>query len=420
MHICIASWRAISTGRPEVSGYDFLAGIRVVELAQLGPSSLGGYLADMGAEVVKIEGHDGEPLRHSSSPAVGAPDGPSFLHLRWNRGKKSIGLDLKTDDGRTLFRRLAAQADVVIEGMRAGVLQRLGLGYDALRADNPRLVFCSLSGLGLTGPYHSLGSHGPSFDAFGALSSLNPYALEAREREGRNPVGMHAMGLYAALGVLSAVVRAQRSGIGAQIEVSGAEAAAHWLPEGVNVELNPDLLHERPGFANGAGKMAGWSRLCAYQTQDGSKVFFQGLSPKFWKRFCTAIGREDLLARNEGDTAATDDAIHRELTAIFATRPRAAWMQLFTEHDVPGGPANTRAELARDPHFVARGNVYETEHPGIGTVRLTGTPVKTSGQTFAPAAAPAQFQHSDEVLRDWLGLDAQAAQPYRDSGALLG
>jgi len=403
-----------------MAAYDFLAGIRVLEVAQLGPSSLGGYLADMGAEVVKVEGHDGDPLRHSSSPAVGAPDGPSFLHLRWNRGKKSLGLDLKTDDGRALFRRLAAHADIVIEGMRAGVLQRLGLGYEDLRSENPRLVFCSLSGLGLDGPYHTLGSHGPSFDAFGALSSLNPYALDAHERDGRNPIGMHAMGLYAALGVLAAVVRAQRSGVGAQIEVSGAESAAHWLPEGVNVELNPGLLHERPGFANGTGKMAGWSRLCAYTTQDGGKVFFQGLSPKFWKRFCTAIGREDLLSLDAGDVAATDAAIHRELTTIFATRPRATWMQLFIEHDVPGGPANTRAELARDPHFLARGNLYESEHEGIGTVRLTGTPVRTSGQTFAPAAAPSQFQHSDEVLRDWLGLDAQATQTFRDSGALLG
>ncbi|WP_051361866.1 CaiB/BaiF CoA transferase family protein [Solimonas soli] len=403
-----------------MAGYDFLAGIRVLEVAQLGPSSLGGYLADMGAEVVKVEGLDGDPLRHSSSPAVGSPDGPSFLHLRWNRGKKSLGLDLKTDDGRALFRRLAARADVVIEGMRAGVLERLGLGDERLRADHPRLVFCSLSGLGGDGPYHTLGSHGPSFDAFGALSSLNPYALEPHEREGRHPVGMHAMGLYAALGVLSAVVRAQRSGRGARIEVSGAESAAHWLPEGVNVELNAGLLHERPGFANGAGKMAGWSRLCAYATQDGGKVFFQGLSAKFWKRFCTAIGRDDLLDLGAGDTAATDDAIHRELSAIFATRPRAAWMQLFIEHDVPGGPANTRAELARDPHFLARGNLYETEHPGIGVVRLTGTPVKTPGQAFAPTAAPAQFQHSDDVLRDWLGLDARATQPLRDGGTLLG
>src|SRR3546814_11292024 len=107
-----------------MAGYNFLEGIRVLEGAQLGPSSLGGYLADMGAEVVKIEGHDGEPLRHSSSPAVGSPDGPSFLHLHWNRGKKSIGLDLKPDDGRALFRRLAAKADVAIEGIPARGLDR--------------------------------------------------------------------------------------------------------------------------------------------------------------------------------------------------------------------------------------------------------------------------------------------------------
>jgi len=402
-----------------MAAYNFLAGIRALEVAQLGPSSLGGYLADMGAEVVKVEGRDGDPVRYSSSPAVGSADGPSFLHLRWNRGKKSLGLDLKSEEGRVLFRRLAAQADVVIEGMRAGVLERLGLGYEALRRDNPRLVYCSLSGLGLDGPYHTLGSHGPSFDAFGALSSLNPYALEPEDREGRHPIGMHAMGLYAALGVLAAVVRAQRSGVGAQIEVSGAEAAAHWLPEGVNLELNAGQLHARPGFANRAGKMAGWSRLCAYTTQDGSKVFFQGLSPKFWQRFCTAIGREDLLTLEAADDAALDERLHAELTAIFATRPREAWMQLFIEHDVPGGPANTRAELARDPHFLARHNVYEVEQPGIGTLRLTGTPVKTPDQAFAPAPAPSQGEHSAEVLREWLKLDQDALRTLRERGTLL-
>ena len=149
--------------------------------------------------------------------------------------------------------------------MRAGVLDRLGLGYDVLRARNPRLVFCSISGLGTWGPYHELGSHGPSFDAFGGLSSVNPYNLTADEQRALQsvPVGMHAMGLHAALGTLAAYIRAQRTGEGAVIEVAAADSAAHWRPDGVDTVLNADLVHERPGFKNSHGRMAALAEVAA-------------------------------------------------------------------------------------------------------------------------------------------------------------
>lgn len=405
-----------------MAGYDFLNGIRVLEVAQLGPSSLGGYLADMGAEVIKVEGRDGDPVRVTSTPAVGSPQGPSFLHLRWNRGKKSIGLDLKNAEGAELFRRLAADSDVVIEGMRAGVLDRLGLGYDDLRKLNPRIVFCSISGLGRSGPYHTLGSHGPSFDAFGGLSALNPYGLSPEERERTDfaPIGMHAMGLNAALGTLAAVIRAQRTGKGALIEVTGAESAAHWLPEGVDKQLNASLLHERPGFFNSAKRMAGWSRLFAYETRDGRRIFFQGLFPRFWKRFCALIDRPDLVTLTDSgeDSAKIDEIMRGELQAIFITRTRDEWMDLFRKHDVPGGPVNTMKDLASDPHFVGRGNIYEVEQPGVGKLRLSSTPVKTLDQGFAPTLAPGQWQDSQEVLRERLGLQAAEIERLRLSGAV--
>ena len=407
-----------------MSGYDFLNGIRVLEVAQLGPSSLGGYLADMGAEVIKVEGLDGDPVRVTSTPAVGSPQGPSFLHLRWNRGKKSIGIDLKNAEGAELFRKLAAQSDVVIEGMRAGVLDRLGLGFDALRKLNPRIVFCSISGLGRNGPYHTLGSHGPSFDAFGGLSALNPYGLSPEERERTDfaPIGMHAMGLNAALGTLAAIVRAQRTGEGALIEVTGAESAAHWLPEGVDKVLNAELLHDRPGFFNSAHRMAGWSRLYAYETRDGHRIFFQGLFTRFWTRFCTLIERPDLIALTESteDGARVDETLRIELQKIFLTRTQDEWMNFFREHDVPGGPVNTMKDLARDPHFAARDNIYEVEQPGVGTLRLSSTPVKTPNQHFAPTLAPTQWQHSAEVLSERLGLSAGEIERLSREGAVFG
>jgi crotonobetainyl-CoA:carnitine CoA-transferase CaiB-like acyl-CoA transferase len=405
-----------------MSGYNFLEGVRVIEVAQLGPSSLGGYLADMGADVIKVEGRDGDPVRYSGTPALGAPDGPGLLHLRWNRGKRSLGLNLKSAEGAALFRKLVAKADIVIEGMRAGVLDRLGLGFAALREVNPRIVFCSISGLGSNGPYAELGSHGPSFDAFGGLSSLNPYGLSPDERKQTDwaPIGMHAMGLNAALGTLAALNRAQRTGQGAYVEVTGAESAAHWLPEGINSVLNASKLHAREGFLNSRDKMAGWPRLCAYATRDGKKVFFQGLFPKFWTRFCEVLDRPDLAAlyAQTPDSGEADEHAYVELVKLFASRDFDAWMKLFIEHDIPGGPANSPQTLASDPHFLARDNVYEVDQPGVGTLHLGTTPVKTLDQPFAPAAAPAQWQHSADILRDLLELDAHEVERLRAGDAV--
>jgi crotonobetainyl-CoA:carnitine CoA-transferase CaiB-like acyl-CoA transferase len=403
-----------------VSGYDFLNGVRVLEVAALGPSSLGGYLADMGAEVVKVEDKAGDGVRYAGNPAMGSPDGESLLHLRWNRGKTSIAIDLKSDAGKALFLDLAAKAEIVIEGMRAGILDRLGLGFEALSAVNPAIVFCSVSGLGRYGPYAEMGSHGPSFDAFGALSSINPYALtkEERVKSGAVPVGMHAMGLYAAVGTLAALTRARATGAGALVEVAAADCAAHWLPDAIDAALNPDQCFDRPGFLGGKGKQANWPRLWRYDCIDGRGIFFQALSPKFWERFCTAVARPDLAAAYHAgrDVNDADEDVHAELVKLFATRAFAEWMALFGKHDVPAGAANSRETLVSDPHFLARHNVYDIDLPGAGTLHLTTTPIKTPDQDFAPGLAPRAGEQAEAILADWLG---DSAARHRASGALL-
>lgn len=389
-----------------MSGYDFLKGVRVLEVAALGPSSLGGYLADMGADVVKVEDAVGDGVRYAGNPAMGSPNGESLLHLRWNRGKRSIQLDLKSDTGRATFLELTAKAEIVIEGMRAGILDRLGLGFEALKAVNPAIVFCSISGLGRYGPYAEMGSHGPSFDAFGALSSINPYALTRQERvnSAATPVGMHAMGLYAAIGTLSALTRARATGEGALVEVAAADCAAHWLPDVVDAALNPDQCFDRPGFLGGRGKQAHWPRLCRYECGDGRGIFFQALSPKFWDQFCAVVERPDLAAlyADGRDVNEADEDVHGELVTLFATRPFAEWMDLFGQHDVPAGAANSRETLVTDPHFLARHNVYAVDLPGAGELRLSGTPIKTPDQDFAPALAPTAGRDQDAVMDDWL------------------
>ena len=149
----------------------------------------------------------------------------------------------------------------------------------------------------------------------------------------------------------------------------------------------------------------------------GHGIFFQGLFPKFWERFCLALDRADLAARYDSadELAEVDEAVHAELTALFATRDRDDWMALFQQHDIPAGPANTPEDLARDPHFLARDNVYEVQAPGVGRLRLTSTPVKAPGQGFAPSLAPVQWQHSDEVLGTLLGIGDDELRALRQS-----
>lgn len=384
-------------------GYDLLDGTLVLEVAQLGPTSAGGYLADMGATVLKIETPEGDSLRYAGAHAMGSPDGVGLLHLRWNRGKQSIGLDIRSAAGGEIFKRLAERADVVIEGLRAGALERIGLGYDTLRERNPALVFCSVSGLGAHGPYSTLGSFGPTFDGYAGL--LSPAAYEPPPRTDPDQpstlIGMHAMGLFAAMATIAALARARRTGQGVVLDLAGADTSAHWVPDALDAVLNEQVAFERRGFSNRNGRMKGWARIHAYETGDGRRIYLGAQRDAYWRRFCAAAGRPDLQ-----DQADDDDALFTALTALFRERTRDEWLEFLMTNDVPAVPVNSVRELATDPHFLARDNIYQAKHPEVGALRLTATPIKVQGQHFAPSTAPGLGEHTDAVLRDVLEMHA--------------
>lgn len=399
-----------------MSGYDLLRGITVIEVAQLGPDALGGLLADMGARVIKVESPPGgDPIRRMGALAVGDADGFGFMHLRWNRGKESIAIDLRAPEGAALFRRLAANADIVVDGLRGGALDRLGLGHAELSRANPMLVFCSLSGFGLDGAYHALGSHGPAYDAYGGLMRAAP-GERPGEGPGHYPIAMYAMGMQAAVGVLAAVIRARTTGEGAMVEVAAADVAATWYTDTVDAALNRARIQPRPGFADEGGRMFNWPRMGQYRTRDHRILFFQGYKDKFWAKFAHAAGRPDLLDIVPGDDVeAYHDRLMDALTALFRTRDRADWMTLLIEAGVPAHPLNTPEELAEDVHFADRDLVYATDSPATGPLRLVGTPIKVHGQRFAPAPAPEMGDDSDRILAD-LGLEVDEAARLRATG----
>lgn len=382
-----------------MSGYSLLAGVRILEVAQLAPSSVGGHLADLGADVIKVESGAGEGVRHNGARAVGSPDGPGFMHLRWNRGKRSIALDLRSEDGRRAFLRLAATADAVVEGTRHGYLQRLGLGWDALREARPQTVLCEVSGTGAEGPYRDLATGGMWFDAYAGMRPVDtdhPSPPGVMGGSAEVPQAMYALGAYGAMAILAAVLRARETGVGARLQVSSVDVATAWMPDRIDAALNADRTYARPGWTPD-GRLPDWPLLDAYATKDGGAIVLGSHYPKFWRAFCEAVGRPDLL---EIDLSTVDERseeralqVWRELDALFRTRTKQEWTDLFLAHDVAGGPVNTVEELLDDPHFRARATTYER-----GGLRFAGSPVRVVGEDFAPQLAPDLGQHTDEIL----------------------
>jgi crotonobetainyl-CoA:carnitine CoA-transferase CaiB-like acyl-CoA transferase len=405
-----------------MAGYDFLKSVVVVEVAQLGMDALGGYLADMGARVIKVEAlPGGDPVRYSGEAAIGGDEGVGFLHLRWNRGKQSIGLDLASKQGAAVFRRLAAKADVVIEGLKGGALDRLGLGFEVLRRDNPALVHCAISGLGSDGPYYRMRSHAVAYDAYGGLLPQTTGVAAPGPGEFRPPsIGMHAPGLFGAVGVLAALLRARESGEGAFLEVAAADVAANWIPDGVDAVVNAALCTPRKGFVDDTGRMLHWPRLAPYETSDGRILLLEALAWPTWVKFCKLITRDDLLSLHEEglDDRSYHARLQSEIAAIIRARPLDEWMAALMAHDVSAMPIHDLASLASDPHYLARGNAYDLEMPAVGTLRLSGTPIRVPGVDFVPAQAPGFGEHSDALLADLLGMEAAEIADLRERRAI--
>jgi len=392
--------------------YTLLGGVRVLELALLAPDLLGMHLGDLGAEVVKIEQPPGgDYLREIGARKLA---GLNLMHLRWNRGKKSLTLDLKRAEGQRLLHRLVATADVFIDGLRQGAAARCAADYATLRALNPRLVYCTLSGAGASGPYAALATHGVAYDAFAGLAPPVTHADGSPRIPSYTAVGMLAAPLYAALAVCAALVQARATGTGRLLEVAELDAAAAWQAEHLDAASN--------GVASAIPDMIPAVRYQYYGTADQRVVLLQASERKFWRNFCAAVGRPDLFEAKPGepagDHARGDEALRAELAAIFRTRTRAEWVELFIAHDVPGGPVYTADELPGDPHFRARELLFEQDHPVAGHVRLFGTPVKVDGERFAATPAPAPGAHTAEVLGGTLGLSAAEIERLRAEGVV--
>jgi crotonobetainyl-CoA:carnitine CoA-transferase CaiB-like acyl-CoA transferase len=401
-----------------------LAGLRVIEVSMLGPGALTTHFADLGADVIKVEPPQGDYGRRMTWPIV---EGVSLLFLHVSRGKRSITIDLRTEAGRDTFVELVRDADVVVEGMRPGGLARRGLGYEQLREINPKLVWVTISGYGMTGPYRDMPSHGIAYDVWAGIVEPRTDDDGFAYMPEHASIGIHAGPLFGAFGVLAGVVRARETGEGCMLEIAQSDAAAafDWLrsetwkayerPESEVTGNEADNFERR---APGTGGMEEGVRYQFYASSDGY-LLFMASEREFWKNFCEGVGRTDLFERWPGsqyaDHARGNTELRHELRDIFATRTTDEWIEFGRVHNTPICPANTPKTVADDPQFQER-------LPWIPASRLGAdmlpSPLKFIDETLpVPTKAPTAGQHTDEVLHDLLGWDDARIKTAREGGA---
>ncbi|MHB8631127.1 MAG: CaiB/BaiF CoA transferase family protein [Candidatus Limnocylindria bacterium] len=380
-----------------------LDGIRVLELGNYmaGPYA-GSLLADMGADVVKVEAPSGGDYSRALGPfAEGSPDGAGFLRL--NRNKRSVALDLKSERGARAFRTLVATADVLIENLRAGTLDGLGLGYEALAVEQPRLIYCSITGFGRTGPYRDRAGLDLILQAESGLMSVTG-------EPGRPPVkvGVPAVdltsALYGAFAIVTAVVARGRTGRGQLIDLSLIESGVSLAIWESGVYLTTG---EVPGPLGSAHRVS--APYQAFKTADGY-VAIGATSPPTWSAFCRVSGLTGL----EADPRWADATLRRKragelasiIEAVTATRTTDDWMRALSDAGVPCGRINDLATVFADPHLRERGLFVDLPHPVLGSVRAIGSPLHLSDTPpVMRRAAPLLGEHTREVLAE-AGLPA--------------
>ncbi|MFZ2990597.1 CaiB/BaiF CoA transferase family protein [Ideonella sp.] len=388
-----------------------LQGIKVLDLSRVlaGPWA-SQMLGDLGADVVKVERPGaGDDTRSWGPPWVpqvdGSPSDQAAYFQCANRNKRSVAIDLATPEGQAQVRALAAQADVLLENFKVGGLKAYGLDYDSLKALNPRLIYCSITGFGQTGPYAARAGYDFLIQGMGGLMSLTGRS-DAEEGAGPQKVGVALVdimtGLYASIGVLAALQHRHATGEGQHIDLALLDVQVATL---ANQAANYLTSGKAPGRMGNAHP-----NIVPYQdfpTADGDMILAIGNDGQF-ARFCGAAGHADWAA---DERFATNPArvAHRAvliplLRQATVMKTTAEWIALLESQAVPCGPINRLPEVFTDPQVVARGLQVALDHPRFGSVPLVANPIRMSASPVAYTQAPPSLgEHTEQVLRDWLG-----------------
>ena len=398
----------------EASWLGPLAGLTVVDLTRVlaGPFATQS-LGDLGAEVLKIEPPDvGDETRHFP-PFLG---GESHYFLGINRNKKSLVLDLQQEAGKEILRRLVAKADILVENYRPGVMDRLGLGYKSLAEINPRLIYCAISGFGLSGPLRDK----PSFDivtqALSGALSINGERNRMPVKLGI-PLGDMVGGVFGPMAILAALHERHRTGKGRLIDISLHDGLIGML--GYFAQLAFITGQDPPPMGSSHPNIVPYG---SFPASDGS-IIIAVLSERFWGNLCKALERPDLAAdpRFENPTGRRDhrDELDDTIASVTRTRSVAEWEKRLQEADVPHSPVLGVTTALSAAHAVAREMVVTAAHAKLGPIKVVGRPVKFPGAKQTPVTAPPIFgQHTGSVLRDRLGYSEAEIESLRRAGVI--
>ena len=371
-----------------------LSSLKILDFSTLLPGPFASLLlADMGAEVLRVE----SPTRMDLVRVVPPHDGGvSASHAYLNRNKRSIALDLKQAEAVTLVKQLVAEYDIVLEQFRPGVMDKLGVGYEALKAINPGLIYVSITGYGQTGPYKDRAGHDINYLALAGVASYT-----GRRDSGPLPLGIQAAdiaggSLHGVIGLLAAVIQRQATGQGQQVDISMTDCAfslngmagAGFLAAGVEPQMESQALN-------------GGSFYDYYRTRDGRWFAVGSLEPQFMQQFCAAIGRPELASRGLSAKADDQQALKREIAIEFEKRDFADWCQVFAGLDACVEPMLTLSEAVEHPQLVARESVCAVPRDGLEPQRQIACPIKFSAGLPAPRHIGAALgAHTDQVLAE--------------------
>ncbi|MXV63085.1 CoA transferase [Natronorubrum sp. JWXQ-INN-674] len=388
-----------------------LDGIRVLDLSRLLPGPYATQLlADSGAEVVKVEDTGAGDYARAMAPQTSRDTGAIFEMV--NRGKRSVAIDLKSEDGRAAFYRLVEDADVVLEGFRPGVVDRLEIDYETLTEYNEELVYCSLTGYGQDGPWADRAGHDLNYVALAGLLDMTRESAAAKPQPPGYQIGDMAGGLFAAFAIVGAVLSRELGNTGGEyIDVAMADVVASFSQSIAYQSLTGDPAEPRPGETALTGGVPWYD---SYETADGEWVTLAALEPKFWRAFCEAVGRDDLVDEHGSQDPDVLAALETELETLFRDRTRDEWDAVLEDVDAAFAGVYTPAEMVEHRQFRARELIERSDDrpPRIGFPARSSDPPSEHHEDV-----PDQGEHTRRYLAD-AGYDEAAIEALLETGAV--
>lgn len=387
-----------------------LDGVKVLDLSRLLPGPYCSLLlADLGADVIKVEDTQrGDYIRWSPP----YQKDQSALYLALNRNKRSIKIDLKKADGVEAFRRLVAKSDVVLESFRPGVMEKLGVGYEQLKAINPKIVYCAISGYGQDGPFKDKAGHDLNYLSLAGFLGIS--GSKGRVGiPGGQVADVGAGALSAALGILAALLQRNTTGKGQMVDISMTDGVLAFITMYFGAFL-ADKVVPGPATMTLNGALPCYN---VYETSDGRWFSLGALEPKFWTNFCQAVNRPDLVDRLLDQGEEPGSAID-EVRKIFKTKPLAEWATLSDANDFCGEPVLNFEEVRNHPLHKARGNFFTIQHPTEGEIPQVRTPIRLSESEGPGTKPPPGFgEHTDQFLLE-MGFSSEEVAALRKSAAV--